>query len=167
MTTWNKPCPNQSINHVVQDSETNAARDLHFHRLLLDYMVDVGNAQAITHPTPSTTAPPSAATTAIAAGNNITMIGSGSLPTGWRRGTLQRVDCIVSTTVLARQPDYTLVGKLLFVTRTPIFCCLSPLSSGWEMRLTSTTYRVYFVDHNTKITTWDYPRLPSLMQMFP
>ena len=32
--------------------------------------------------------------------------------------------------------------------------------SGWEMRLTSTA-RVYFVDHNTKTTTWDDPRLPS------
>ncbi|KAG0164721.1 NEDD4 E3 ubiquitin-protein ligase [Apophysomyces sp. BC1034] len=37
---------------------------------------------------------------------------------------------------------------------------LGPLPSGWEMRLTSTG-RVYFVDHNTKTTTWDDPRLPS------
>ncbi|KAF8334172.1 uncharacterized protein EI90DRAFT_3121512 [Cantharellus anzutake] len=37
---------------------------------------------------------------------------------------------------------------------------LSPLPSGWEMRLTSTE-RVYFVDHNTRATTWDDPRLPS------
>ncbi|KAI5303450.1 ER membrane glycoprotein subunit of the GPI transamidase complex-like protein [Ascosphaera pollenicola] len=35
-----------------------------------------------------------------------------------------------------------------------------PLPSGWEMRLTNTA-RVYFVDHNTKTTTWDDPRLPS------
>ncbi|KAJ2577019.1 hypothetical protein GGH19_001662, partial [Coemansia sp. RSA 1807] len=37
---------------------------------------------------------------------------------------------------------------------------LGPLPSGWEMRLTSQG-RVYFVDHNTKTTTWDDPRLPS------
>ncbi|KAK7469288.1 hypothetical protein VKT23_003772 [Stygiomarasmius scandens] len=37
---------------------------------------------------------------------------------------------------------------------------LGPLPSGWEMRLTSTN-RVYFVDHNTKTTTWDDPRLPG------
>jgi E3 ubiquitin-protein ligase NEDD4 len=37
---------------------------------------------------------------------------------------------------------------------------LGPLPSGWEMRLTSTS-RIYFVDHNTKTTTWDDPRLPS------
>lgn len=32
------------------------------------------------------------------------------------------------------------------------------------MRLTSTA-RVYFVDHNTKTTTWDDPRLPSSLDM--
>lgn len=37
---------------------------------------------------------------------------------------------------------------------------LGPLPSGWEMRLTNTA-RVYFVDHNTKTTTWEDPRLPS------
>ena len=36
---------------------------------------------------------------------------------------------------------------------------LGPLPSGWEMRLTSTG-RVYFVDHNTRTTAWDDPRLP-------
>ncbi|KAF5382743.1 hypothetical protein D9615_002877 [Tricholomella constricta] len=37
---------------------------------------------------------------------------------------------------------------------------LGPLPSGWEMRLTSTD-RVYFVDHNTRTTSWDDPRLPG------
>lgn len=37
---------------------------------------------------------------------------------------------------------------------------LGPLPSGWEMRLTSTG-RVYFVDHNTRTTSWDDPRLPT------
>lgn len=36
---------------------------------------------------------------------------------------------------------------------------LGPLPSGWEMRLTSTG-RVYFVDHNTRTTSWDDPRVP-------
>ncbi|KAL2313625.1 E3 ubiquitin-protein ligase pub3 [Schizosaccharomyces pombe] len=39
---------------------------------------------------------------------------------------------------------------------------LGPLPSGWEMRLTNSA-RVYFVDHNTKTTTWDDPRLPSAL----
>ena len=37
---------------------------------------------------------------------------------------------------------------------------LGPLPSGWEMRLTQNG-RIYYVDHNTKTTTWDDPRLPS------
>ena len=40
---------------------------------------------------------------------------------------------------------------------------LGPLPSGWEMRLTNTG-RVYFVDHNTRTTTWDDPRLPSSVE---
>ena len=37
---------------------------------------------------------------------------------------------------------------------------LGPLPSGWEMRLTRQG-RVYFVDHNTRTTTWNDPRIPS------
>jgi len=45
------------------------------------------------------------------------------------------------------------------VTRPVTNPNLGPLPSGWEMRLTSTG-RVYFVDHNTRTTSWDDPRLP-------
>ncbi|KAG5461051.1 MAG: LOW QUALITY PROTEIN: hypothetical protein BJ554DRAFT_6819 [Olpidium bornovanus] len=41
---------------------------------------------------------------------------------------------------------------------------LGSLPSGWEMRLTKMG-RVYFVDHNTKTTTWDDPRLPSSLDI--
>jgi E3 ubiquitin-protein ligase NEDD4 len=37
---------------------------------------------------------------------------------------------------------------------------LGALPSGWEMRMTSSG-RIYFVDHNTRTTSWDDPRLPS------
>ena len=40
---------------------------------------------------------------------------------------------------------------------------LGPLPSNWEMRLTNTG-RIYFVDHTTKTTTWDDPRLPSSVE---
>jgi hypothetical protein len=40
---------------------------------------------------------------------------------------------------------------------------LGPLPSGWEMRVTNTG-RIYFVDHTSKITTWDDPRLPSAVE---
>ncbi|KZT21806.1 HECT-domain-containing protein [Neolentinus lepideus HHB14362 ss-1] len=37
---------------------------------------------------------------------------------------------------------------------------LGPLPSGWEMRMTSVG-RVYFVDHSTRTTTWEDPRVPT------
>jgi E3 ubiquitin-protein ligase NEDD4 len=40
---------------------------------------------------------------------------------------------------------------------------LGPLPANWEMRVTNTG-RIYFVDHNAKITTWDDPRLPSSVE---
>ncbi|KAJ1654727.1 hypothetical protein IWQ61_005394 [Dispira simplex] len=42
----------------------------------------------------------------------------------------------------------------------PSQSALGPLPTGWEMRVTQTGH-VFFVDHNTKTTTWDDPRLPS------
>ncbi|KAJ1923208.1 hypothetical protein IWQ60_006016 [Tieghemiomyces parasiticus] len=43
---------------------------------------------------------------------------------------------------------------------TPAQGSLGPLPTGWEMRVTNAGH-VFFVDHNTKTTTWDDPRLPS------
>jgi E3 ubiquitin-protein ligase NEDD4 len=37
---------------------------------------------------------------------------------------------------------------------------LGPLPDGWEMRTTETG-RAYFIDHATKTTTWQDPRLPD------
>ncbi|KAI6111484.1 hypothetical protein EV401DRAFT_1890826 [Pisolithus croceorrhizus] len=115
-TTWNRPSPNQSVNHVVHASETNAARDQHSRRLLADDMVDTANAQASAHRTPSVTASPNAAATAIAAGNNVTTTGSGNLPPGW-------------------EERYTPEG------------------------------RPYYVDHNTRTTTWVDPRRHTVVRV--
>ncbi|KAI6109135.1 hypothetical protein EDD16DRAFT_43648 [Pisolithus croceorrhizus] len=169
-TTWNRPSPNQSVNHVVHASETNAARDQHSRRLLADDMVDTANAQASAHRTPSVTASPNAATTAIAAGNNVTTTGSGNLPPGWEErytpeGRPYYVDHNTRTTTWVDPRRHTVVrvmgpnGQSTSLQSQPM-SQLGPLPSGWEMRLTSTA-RVYFVDHNTKTTTWDDPRLPS------
>jgi len=45
-------------------------------------------------------------------------------------------------------------------TTTQTALNLGPLPSGWEMRMTSSA-RIYFVDHNTRTTSWDDPRMPS------
>jgi E3 ubiquitin-protein ligase NEDD4 len=45
-------------------------------------------------------------------------------------------------------------------TATQTALNLGALPSGWEMRMTSSG-RIYFVDHNTRTTSWDDPRMPS------
>ncbi|KAG5520037.1 hypothetical protein PMAC_001113 [Pneumocystis sp. 'macacae'] len=102
--------------------------------------------------------------------NITTSPGTGDLPSGWEQrytpeGRCYFVDHNTRTTtwVDPRRQQYirmysgTHMGNT--IQQQPI-SQLGPLPSGWEMRLTNTA-RVYFVDHNTKITTWDDPRLPS------
>ncbi|CDS12341.1 Putative E3 ubiquitin-protein ligase [Lichtheimia ramosa] len=101
--------------------------------------------------------------------HNMTTAGSGPLPPGWEMRTTPEgrpyfVDHNTRTTtwVDPRRQQYISTigpGSNLQVQVQPV-SQLGPLPSGWEMRLTSTG-RVYFVDHNTKTTTWDDPRLPS------
>ncbi|KAI9360660.1 hypothetical protein BD770DRAFT_361961 [Pilaira anomala] len=101
--------------------------------------------------------------------NNMTTAGTGPLPPGWEmrsnpEGRSYFVDHNTRTTtwVDPRRQQYINTigpGSNLQVQVQPV-SQLGPLPSGWEMRLTSTG-RVYFVDHNTKTTTWDDPRLPS------
>ncbi|KAG2213483.1 hypothetical protein INT47_009157 [Mucor saturninus] len=119
-------------------------------------------------PRPSTT-PTSTTNGVVGVQNNMTTAGSGPLPPGWEmrsnpEGRPYFVDHNTRTTtwVDPRRQQYINTigpGSNLQVQVQPV-SQLGPLPSGWEMRLTSTG-RVYFVDHNTKTTTWDDPRLPS------
>lgn len=172
-TTWNRPSPNQNVNHVVHDNETNAARDQHSRRLLADDMVDASNTQPGAQRTTSATAHASStntSTAALAASNHITTAGSGSLPPGWEErytpeGRPYYVDHNTRTTTWVDPRRQAVIRVMGPNGQSPslqpqTMSQLGPLPSGWEMRLTSTA-RVYFVDHNTKTTTWDDPRLPS------
>lgn len=99
-----------------------------------------------------------------------TTTGSGELPAGWEQrqtpeGRPYFVDHNTRTTTWVdprRQQYIRMYGQnanSTTIQQQPV-SQLGPLPSGWEMRLTNTA-RVYFVDHNTKTTTWDDPRLPS------
>ena len=101
---------------------------------------------------------------------NVTTVGSGELPAGWEQrhtpeGRPYFVDHNTRTTtwVDPRRQQYIRMyannANNATIQQQPV-SQLGPLPSGWEMRLTNTA-RVYFVDHNTKTTTWDDPRLPS------
>ncbi|KAI8882360.1 E3 ubiquitin-protein ligase RSP5 [Backusella circina FSU 941] len=167
-TTWKRP---SSSTNQDQQQQTELERRRHNARGLPEER-STTNAAATTTTTSSTNSveetasqPPNNVTTS----NNMTSSGTGPLPPGWemRRNAEGRpyfVDHNTRTTtwVDPRRQQYISTigpGSNLQVQVQPV-SQLGPLPSGWEMRLTSTG-RVYFVDHNTKTTTWDDPRLPS------
>ncbi|KAG8899505.1 hypothetical protein FRB99_006689 [Tulasnella sp. 403] len=166
-TTWNRP----NHNHVASNAaattqtETEAARAGHNRRILADDLLDSQNSTI----NRSSSATP-AALNQVLPGSGQTTAGLGSLPPGWEErhtpeGRPYYVDHNTRTTTWVDPRRQTLVpmiggsGNRVTVQPTTV-SQLGPLPSGWEMRLTSTA-RVYFVDHNTKTTTWDDPRLPS------
>lgn len=161
-TTWHRPSVNQAVNNNVQQGETNAARDQHSRRILADDMV--GETPSVNRASSATASP---APTPITQ-NSQTTAGSGPLPAGWEErftpeGRPYYVDHNTRTTTWVDPRRQTIVRVMgpngASTTAQPqSISQLGPLPSGWEMRLTSTA-RIYFVDHNTKTTTWDDPRL--------
>ena len=168
-TTWNRPSPNQAVNHHTQEGETNAARDQHSRRILVDDLLEATSGGPNTQPSGIAGAQ-SGNAAVVGPGGGATTAGSGSLPAGWEErytpeGRPYYVDHNTRTTTWVDPRRQTIIrvmgpnGQSTSLQPQTI-SQLGPLPSGWEMRLTSTA-RVYFVDHNTKTTTWDDPRLPS------
>jgi E3 ubiquitin-protein ligase NEDD4 len=166
------------VNHSNQDSETNAARDQHSRRILADDMVDAASAGAAganayrSSSTSATSPSPNVPPAVVGSAGSATTAGTGSLPAGWEErytpeGRPYYVDHNTRTTTWVdprRQTVIRVMGPNGQNTslQPQTISQLGPLPSGWEMRLTSTA-RVYFVDHNTKTTTWDDPRMPSTL----
>lgn len=168
-TTWNRPSTNAAVANVEQQNEADGARAGHNRRILADDLLDT---QQSTIARTTSTTPASGGALNLGAGTAQTTPGVGSLPPGWEErhtpeGRPYYVDHNTRTTTWVDPRRQTLVpmigggGNRLTVQPTTV-SQLGPLPSGWEMRLTSTA-RVYFVDHNTKTTTWDDPRLPSTL----
>lgn len=170
-TTWNRPSASAVVNTATQDNETNAARDQHSRRLLADDLLEASNPsyrQSTPAAGPAAAAAPS--NTATLSTGGATVAGSGTLPHGWEErytpeGRPYYVDHNTRTTTWVDPRRQTIIrvmgqGGQGSQLQPQTISQLGPLPSGWEMRLTSTA-RVYFVDHNTKTTTWDDPRLPS------
>ena len=176
-TTWARPSMNQAVNTTEQQNDTNAAREQHNRRILADDLLEDGTTASGTQPSTATqsgTLNASSGNTsqpvAVGGQSGQTAVGTGALPAGWEErytpeGRPYYVDHNTRTTTWVDPRRQTLIrvmgpnGNNLSVQPQTI-SQLGPLPSGWEMRLTSTA-RVYFVDHNTKTTTWDDPRLPS------
>ncbi|VEU22990.1 DEKNAAC104150 [Brettanomyces naardenensis] len=101
------------------------------------------------------------------AATGATTSGLGELPPGWEQrftpeGRPYYVDHNTRTTtwVDPRRQQFVKSFGANAGYNAQRLSAMGPLPSGWEMRLANTS-RVYFVDHNTKTTTWDDPRLPS------
>lgn len=176
-TSWNRPTgPTGAAENRIQEANTQVERQRHQNRTLPE---DRTGANSPTLQGTATTPPPAAAAAAAGPGapgavvhnTGATSPGTGELPPGWEQrwtpeGRSYFVDHNTRTTTWVdprRQQFIRMYGGQNnpqgSLTQQPV-SQLGPLPSGWEMRLTNTA-RVYFVDHNTKTTTWDDPRLPS------
>lgn len=174
-TTWTRPSSNQP-EQERQAAHASTVTDLERQRHNARTLPESGTSAGAPVPAAaalSTSAAPEApgANVNVSGMGNATTAGSGEMPAGWEQrytpeGRVYFVDHNTRTTtwVDPRRQQYIRMygqnaGGTGTVQQQPV-SQLGPLPSGWEMRLTNTA-RVYFVDHNTKTTTWDDPRLPS------
>ncbi|CAI7578840.1 unnamed protein product [Penicillium bialowiezense] len=189
-TTWSRPAANYNEHAQRSQREANMQleRRAHQSRMLPEDRTGANSPNLPDAQIPTPPPGPSAGTSIASgapAGSNAaavsmmatgaTTAGTGELPPGWERrvtpeGRPYFVDHNTRTTTWVdprRQQYIRMYGQgqttgganNTTIQQQPV-SQLGPLPSGWEMRLTNTA-RVYFVDHNTKTTTWDDPRLPS------
>ncbi|KAH3671413.1 hypothetical protein WICMUC_004637 [Wickerhamomyces mucosus] len=169
-TTWKRPTLDQTELERGQQRQnvTDAERAQHRGRTLPDERPTSPTiSNSITVNTVNGATPTSGTSAVSMAATGGTTAGLGELPPGWEQrftpeGRPYFVDHNTRTTTWVdprRQQYIRTYGANTTVQQQPV-SQLGPLPSGWEMRLTNTA-RVYFVDHNTKTTTWDDPRLPS------
>ena len=171
-TTWQRPTAayNERDQRAAMEASTQVERARHQQRTLPE---DRTGASSPSHSDPGQPAAAGASSQANAVqmmATGATTAGTGELPAGWEQrhtpeGRAYFVDHNTRTTTWVdprRQQYIRMYGQNASnqtIQQQPV-SQLGPLPSGWEMRLTNTA-RVYFVDHNTKTTTWDDPRLPS------
>jgi len=170
-TSWNRPTQASTATEARGEREaaTQVERQRHQNRTLPEDRTGTNSPTLQTQQQQNATA--QAASNATLMHTGATSPGTGELPPGWEQrwtpeGRPYFVDHNTRTTTWVdprRQQYIRMYGGQNNANGTiqqqPV-SQLGPLPSGWEMRLTNTA-RVYFVDHNTKTTTWDDPRLPS------
>ncbi|KAL4987592.1 E3 ubiquitin-protein ligase RSP5 [Aspergillus falconensis] len=181
-TTWNRPSANynEQTQRTQREANMQLERRAHQNRMLPEDRTGASSPN-LSETQPQAQTPPAGGAGGSGGGNSnmvsmmatgATTAGTGELPPGWEQRTTPEgrpyfVDHNTRTTtwVDPRRQQYIRMygqnasGGNTTIQQQPV-SQLGPLPSGWEMRLTNTA-RVYFVDHNTKTTTWDDPRLPS------
>lgn len=143
-TTWHRPLPSGAAGTAPQPRPPSQGPPL--------------------RPTGGSVAPAATPSTATSSTTQPGAYADVPLPLGWEErrtaeGRPYFVDHHTRTTTWA-DPRRATQQPPVAVARPAGNANLGPLPSGWEMRLTSTG-RVYFVDHNTRTTSWDDPRLPT------
>ncbi|EAL90279.1 ubiquitin-protein ligase (Rsp5), putative [Aspergillus fumigatus A1163] len=174
-TTWTRPSSNYNEHAQRSQREANMQleRRAHQSRMLPEDRTGANSPNLPESSQQAHTPPAGGSANAVSMmATGATTAGTGELPPGWEQRTTPEgrpyfVDHNTRTTTWVdprRQQYIRMYGQNANGTNTTIqqqpVSQLGPLPSGWEMRLTNTA-RVYFVDHNTKTTTWDDPRLPS------
>jgi len=165
-TSWNRPAAGGTSESQRHERETNTQveRQRHQNRTLPEDRTGANSPNLLQQQAGN------AANAATMMATGATTAGTGELPPLWEQrhtpeGRPYFVDHNTRTTTWVdprRQQYIRMYGGQNAnntIQQQPV-SQLGPLPSGWEMRLTNTA-RVYFVDHNTKTTTWDDPRLPS------
>ncbi|KAL8694750.1 MAG: hypothetical protein Q9218_000676 [Villophora microphyllina] len=170
-TTWTRPTASYSEREqrTAIEANTQLERRAHQNRTLPEDRTGTSSPNLIEQQTPNHG---NTANAVSMMATGATTAGTGELPAGWEQrhtpeGRAYFVDHNTRTTtwVDPRRQQYIRMygqnpsGNNTTIQTQPV-SQLGALPSGWEMRLTNTA-RVYFVDHNTKTTTWDDPRLPS------
>lgn len=169
-TTWNRPSTtyNERDQRTQMEANTQLERRAHQNRMLPEDRTGANSPSLLE--AQGSSGNTASAVSMMATG--ATTAGTGELPAGWEQrhtpeGRSYFVDHNTRTTTWVdprRQQYIRMYGQNANGNNTTIqtqpVSQLGALPSGWEMRLTNTA-RVYFVDHNTKTTTWDDPRLPS------
>ena len=173
-TSWKRPSANGTVeSRVDREAATQVERQRHLNRTLPEDRTGASSptlSQAQTQVQQQSPPQQPSSPSQMAVAGAATQPGTGELPPGWEQrftpeGRPYFVDHNTRTTtwVDPRRHQYVRVysphNNSNGFQQQPV-SQLGPLPSGWEMRLTNTA-RVYFVDHNTKTTTWDDPRLPS------
>ena len=179
-TTWTRPTVAFNRDNQRNQMEANTAmeRRAHQNRMLPEDRTGTSSptpsGEGLSPPASSGGAgavPPQHPNAMSMMATGVTTSGTGELPPGWEQrhtpeGRAYFVDHNTRTTTWVdprRQQYIRTYGQNSqngATIQTQPVSQLGALPSGWEMRLTNTA-RVYFVDHNTKTTTWDDPRLPS------
>lgn len=166
-TSWNRPSASGTVDsqRIERDANTQVERQRHQNRTLPEDRTGANSPNMQQQQQGG-----AAANAATMMATGATTAGTGELPPLWEQrhtpeGRPYFVDHNTRTTTWVdprRQQYIRMYGGQNAnntIQQQPV-SQLGPLPSGWEMRLTNTA-RVYFVDHNTKTTTWDDPRLPS------